>query len=202
MTQLYQRISLKKETDLQKLLEEFPWILGQDYDQYYANQTLKTIVKDAIEEGTLIPARYYGIEDEDRTRPDFVFLESPNRQILVVELKGPEVTVQAKEIQQIQSYIWYLQERFSQSNITGMIVSGYFDERFKTMEGISKITWDDILTKSRKEHTHLLIGLLAGSDVQSNDHRVQQIRSLGGPVIEEFLQKIEKNHPDYKMIKS
>lgn len=202
LTQLYQRISLKKETDLQKLLEEFPWILGQDYDQYYANQTLKTIVKDAIEEGTLIPARYYGIEDEDRTRPDFVFLESPNRQILVVELKGPEVTVQAKEIQQIQSYIWYLQERFSQSNITGMIVSGYFDERFKTMEGISKITWDDILTKSRKEHTHLLIGLLAGSDVQSNDHRVQQIRSLGGPVIEEFLQKIEKNHPDYKMIKS
>lgn len=201
LTQLYQRIGLKKETDLQKLLEEFPWILGQDYDQYYANQTLKTLVNDAIKDGSLVPERYYGVEDEDKTRPDFVFLESPNKQIVVVELKGPEITVKAKEIQQIQSYIWYLQERFSTSNITGMIVSGFFDERFKTMEGISKITWDDILTKSRKEHTHLLIGLLAGSDVSGNDHRVQQIRSLGGPVIEEFLQKVEKNHPDYKLIK-
>lgn len=201
LTQLYQRIGLKKETDLQKLLEEFPWILGQDYDQYYANQTLKVLVKDAIEDGSLVPSRYYGVEDEDRTRPDFVFLESVNRKIVVVELKGPEVTVKAKEIQQIQSYIWYLQERFSTSQISGMIVAGDFDEKFKTMEGISKITWDDILTQSRREHTDLLIGLLAGSDVSSNDHRVQQIRSLGGPVIEEFLQKVEQNHPDYKMIK-
>lgn len=204
LTQLFRRIKLGKETQLQKLIEEFPWILGNKYDHFIPNRSLKTICKEAEESGVIINRHLIHTVSYEQNRPDFVFFSTTSdKEILIVELKGPELTSGEEELQQLQSYILFLKRRCKGSSIKGILVSSHFDEvicgEAKPL-GITYISWNDILLQSRLNHMELLSALLAGSDTNPQDARVQQICELGGSEVMEFLERMSTNNDDLKSI--
>jgi hypothetical protein len=205
LTQLYQRITLGKETQLQKLLEEFPWIIGNKYEHYFANNTLKTICKEAEEKGIVSSKHFLSPNPEDKTRPDFVFLNTASEnEFLIIELKGPELAIGASEIQQLGSYVMYIRQRFHGCKIQGVLVAGSFVEGAleDCPKSIQYMTWNEILLNSRHTHMELLAALLAGSDADAGDMRVKQICELGGQSVTDFLTSMSEKNPDLNAIMS
>lgn len=188
---LQDRIAHGKETNLQALIEEFPWILSQAYERFFARRELKTICEEAEASGefTIRPV-YANTEQAQKTKPDFVFLGTPeDRNILVVELKSPNETAGHIEHEQLYSYVSYLTGRFASSTVEGILVARDFSPsigRLKT-ELMQHLDWDTLLKRSRRNHMELLAALLGGVEADANDSRVQQICELGGEPVRDFL---------------
>jgi hypothetical protein len=197
LTELNNHIALSKETQLQKLIEEFPWILKNDYERMIPRTNLKNICEEAINSG-VFPYRQVHSE-AGNTLPDMVFFGDANdKVILIVELKGPEIVASWAEEEQLSSYVKYIKSRYPTSEVHGLLVSGSFDEA--AFEASSKLiettTWDLVLKKSRRDHMELLAALLAGSDADEDDARVQQICELGGKTVTAYLQEMRERVPE------
>lgn len=203
LNQLHRRINLGKETQLQKLLEEFPWIINKKYEHYFFNKTLKNICKEAEEMGQTPQKHLLTNLPEDITRPDFVFLSTTSEnEFLVVEIKGPELTVNAPEIQQLISYVMYIRRNNPKAKIQGLLIAGNYAEGclIDLPRSLEALTWDEIFLESRLNHMHLLSALLAGSDATADDRRVQQICELGGDSVLDFLSQMSEKNDDLKDI--
>lgn len=204
---LQDRILHGKETDLQALIEEFPWILNSNYEKYFARRELKTICDDAEASGKfeIRPVHTGGNPSTQHTKPDFVFLSSAeDKDILVVELKSPSETAAWPEAEQLNSYVTFLASRFSSSIIDGILVARDFAptlERHRP-QSITHCKWEDILLKSRRTYMELLASLLAGSEADHRDSRVVQICELGGEPVRQFLDDMSSRDPALKKIVS
>lgn len=196
LTQLHGHILKGQETQLQQLIENFPWILHSKYEKFVYRKSLANIVKDEAE---LIAKRNpFPAIPADRTLPDFVFFgTAEDREILVVELKGPGDVAEHEEYQQLHSYVLYLASRFQSAKVTGLLVSGghaAYLSNYRS-EAIDFEKWDDVLLRSRRGHMDLLTALLVGTDPVGDDARIQQVCELGGQAVQEFLTQMSEREP-------
>lgn len=195
LTKLEKNIRLKKETHLQILIETFPWILGSDYEKLIYRKSLKNTVEEAIKTKVFPVPEVFPNEANDKKQPDFVFLaDSNDENIVVVELKGPEVTAEWSEFQQLRNYVDYLQSRFPNSLVEGILIAGGFNATLEKQRppSIKFCNWDTVLKSSKKEHIKYLTALLDGSEADASDPRVIQICELGGPIVINFLNKMSE----------
>ncbi|WP_229773092.1 hypothetical protein, partial [Burkholderia cenocepacia] len=203
LTQLERHILHGKETQLQKLIEEFPWILNSEYESVFARHSLKRLVEEAEAEGLMQHRNVHLPENSQYTKPDFVFLgDASDSYILVVELKGPDDTAAWPEFQQLTSYIGYLQSRFTSATVEGILVARSFDQGIEKQRpgSITFSEWPELLKRSRREHMVLLASLLAGTDADARDARVQQICELGGVPVTDFLKQMGENSPELERL--
>lgn len=196
LTQLHGHILKGQETQLQQLIENFPWILHSKYEKFVYRKSLANIVKDEAE---LIAKRNpFPAIPADRTLPDFVFFgTAEDREILVVELKGPGDVAEHEEYQQLHSYVLYLASRFQSAKVSGLLVSGghaAYLSNYRS-EAIDFEKWDDVLLRSRRGHMDLLTALLVGTDPVGDDARIQQVCELGGQAVQEFLTQMSEREP-------
>ncbi|MCZ2152552.1 MAG: hypothetical protein LC114_01415 [Bryobacterales bacterium] len=196
LTQLHGHILKGQETQLQQLIENFPWILHSKYEKFVYRKSLANIVKD---EAALIAKRNpFPAIPADRTLPDFVFFgTAEDREILVVELKGPADVAEHEEYQQLHSYVLYLASRFQSAKVSGLLVSGGHAPYLTSYrsEAIDFEKWDDVLLRSRRGHMDLLTALLVGTDPVGDDARIQQVCELGGQAVQEFLTQMSEREP-------
>ncbi|AVS91601.1 ATP-binding protein [Paracidovorax avenae] len=196
LTQLHGHIIKGQETQLQQLIENFPWILHSKYERFVYRKSLATIVKDEAE---LISKRNpFPPIPADRTLPDFVFFgTAEDKEILVVELKGPGDIAENEEYQQLHSYVLYLASRFQNAKVSGLLVAGghapYLSSYRSEAMGFEK--WGDVLLRSRRGHMDLLTALLVGTDPVGDDARIQQVCELGGQAVQEFLTQMSEREP-------
>jgi hypothetical protein len=202
LTQLENHIMRGMETQLQKLVEEFPWILDQGYVRFNTRQSLKTICEQAVAAG-LSPARKVHFDSAaHQTKPDFVFFaDADEADILVVELKGPRETASWDEFEQLHSYTSYLGRARPSSTIKGILVAGNHDaSAARSFPHLECLKWGDVLLRSRRAHMELLAALLAGADADANDSRVQLVCELGGEPVRSFLEQMAENEPRLREI--
>ncbi len=128
LDQLQERIAHNRETDLQKLIEEFPWILSNNYDRFIPRVSLRKIVAQAETNGELQSRRIHTLPPNGgNTMPDFAFFsDAEERRILVVELKGPQATAAWAEHEQLWSYVSYLQSINGDRSVSGILVARDF----------------------------------------------------------------------------
>lgn len=203
LTQLEHRIMVGNETQLQHLIEEFPWILHTNYEKFSARSSLKKIVNEAKETGKWQFRDAAVATPNDYKQPDVVFLgDAENKNIIVVELKGPDATVAWLEFNQLQSYMQYFQSRFPSANVTGYLIARGIEESVlkQTPSTVQFKSWSDILIESRKEHMQILATIMAGNDINPSDARIQQICELGGEPVQQFLLQMAKNNDDLARI--
>lgn len=203
LTQLEHRIMVGNETQLQHLIEEFPWILHTNYEKFSARSSLKRIVNEAKETGKWHFRDAAVATPNDYKQPDVVFLgDAEDKNIIVVELKGPDATVAWLEFNQLQSYMQYFQSRFPDANVTGYLIARGIEESVlkQAPTTVQFKSWSDILTGSRKEHMQILATIMAGNDINPSDARVQQICELGGEPVQQFLLQMAKNNDDLARI--
>ena len=199
LTQLHGHILKGQETQLQQLIENFPWILHSKYERFVYRKSLANIVK---EEAALIAKRNpFPAIPADRTLPDFVFFGTPeDREHLVVEPKGPGDIADHEEYQQLHSYVLYLASRFQSAKVTGLLVSGGHADYLTNYrsQAIDFEKWSDVLLRSRRGHMDLLAALLVGTDPVGGDARIDQVCELGGQAVQEFLTQMSEREPSLR----
>lgn len=184
----------KTETHLQRLIENFPWLLGPQWERLTANQEIRTLVEKIHKPD---PARGMWSLDKKQgaLKPDFVFLSDlrSEKEFIVFELKGPEVgkTLQPVEYKQLHEYIQIISEVYvgDDVDIRGVLV-GHDKGGFKEYDNrITVLTWSQVLLEARRSHVAYLQSLLEASNPKSNDIRLQQISNFGGAETLELLQR-------------
>lgn len=162
---------------LHKIIEDAPWIFGEEYATHVSDQSLTTLLKqhmkalgrvDLISAGPVVDA-----DGADR-RVDFMFgraleLHENTREHLVVEIKRPSVHIGRSESDQIEDYARAVVEdpRFDQSStkwtflVVGVSIKDEIKSRIRTTgkprglfldpdDGNFKIwvrTWSEILSE-------------------------------------------------------
>lgn len=200
LTQLESHIMLGMETQLQHLLEQFPWIISNEYESFVPRRSLKKTCEEALSSGNSVIRSVHVASDADYTKPDFVFFgNADDKTILIVELKGPGDVASWPEYEQLHAYMSYVQSRNSSALVKGVLLARSFDEGIQRQKPptVDFVEWQTLLLKSRKDHMILLAGLLAGTEADSQDARVQQICELGGDSVKDFLTQMGKNNPDF-----
>lgn len=201
LTKLYELSLNGTETQLQALLESFPWILGSDYGKVSANISLKELAREASEMG-ILPAHGYNKKElaeqpDSGTRPDFCFFTNDNYSIcVVVELKSPQIPLEYRHLSQLQVYINWMKSNYPNAQVSGMLIgkntgNGVSDDS----PSITITNWDMVVLRSRKDYLELLATMLNGIPEDLADSRVQDVFSFGGTAIKELLGRLSSANP-------
>lgn len=188
------------ETDLQKLIEHFPWILEPDSTVLSANEGLKAVAKRAQELGQMpgvLPLTDVG-STTPRDRPDFVFLSSPKEhEIVVIELKSPQNDLTVDNMAQLHGYMLWVETHHRTAAVKGYLVGrnpGNLSSKYKNVE---IIPWVDVLQRSKARNLELLAAMLLRTGADGVvDARSMDAVELGGADAKIFLEKLSVDHPE------
>lgn len=169
------------ETHLQRLIEDFPWLLKPEWEILAANQQIGNIIREISAEKWNSPI------ENDKTRPDFVFLSDANDQkIVIVELKGAEFnkTLMPEEFVQLGGYIDKLSIRFPNAKVEGVLIghdiSGVSENLRSQRNNISLVNWQTVLQEAQTAHLDIIKTALGPTLANSNDTRIHMISDLTG----------------------
>ncbi|HDU4801786.1 TPA: ATP-binding protein [Klebsiella pneumoniae] len=196
LTKLHELSIVGTETQLQALLESFPWILGSDKGKVYANTALKELARKAILDGVLPghadTSKQLADSANAGTRPDFAFFSDANKStIIIVELKSPQVPLQYEHVLQLLTYYYWMKSHYPTSKITGYLVGKNAGSGIECDDpNIHVKTWDQICLHSRKDYLELLASMLNGISEHYDDSRVYDVIELGGEATKELLKKM------------
>ena len=169
------------ETHLQRLIEDFPWLLKPEWEILAANQQIGNIIREISAE------KWNSTIENDKTRPDFVFLSDANNQkIVIVELKGAEFnkTLMPEEFVQLGGYIDKLSIRFPNAKVEGVLIghdiSGVSENLRSQRNNISLVNWQTVLQEAQTAHLDIIKTALGPTLANSNDTRIHMISDLTG----------------------
>jgi hypothetical protein len=197
LTKLNELSKVGTENQLQALLERFPWILGSDKAKVFANISLKEMAKQASLDGTA-PAHGATKKDvkemqpDSGTRPDFAFFSDENNaNIVVVELKNPQIPLEYSHIQQLNTYYYWLKGLYPSADVKGYLIGKNPGNAIQcTDPNISVLTWVDVCLQSRKDYLELLSSMLHGVGDNCDDSRIQDVLDFGGEPTRELLKRM------------
>ena len=200
---LYELVHKQSETDLQKLVTEFPWILQPRGDLLTADRTLKSTIDRLADElsdekpyhpGLLIK----GISLSQRA--DFVFLtSSDDKNVSVVEIKKPDLQLGVEQTRQLSAYMDFIKIHHSEANVSGVLV-GNKTGLENNDKRISVKSWHEVFTECRAVYVELLAGMLDISDIEGTDTRLKVIKDIGGPATWELLHRLAKTDENLKLL--
>ncbi len=201
LAKLHEHVHNGIETDLQLLIERFPWIIEPDLAVLTANQALKTAVNRAAETGQIPTGRRVAVAGvPDRNRPDFVFLSSPEeRQIVIVELKNPQEDLTIDNRAQLTDYMQYFEAHYSDADIHGVLVGRNPGNLPPKFEGLRIVQWTDVLKASRARHLELLAAMLVQSGGNAKgDSRVNAAIELAGDDATSLFQNLASKYSTFR----
>lgn len=201
LARLHEYIHHGVEPDLQKLIARFPWIIEPDIAVLTANQTLRTAVLKAEEQGQ-IPAGRRAVVGQvpESNKPDFVFLASPEQKtIVVVELKSPQQDLNIDNRQQLADYLTWFEVHYPNAELRGLLVGRNGNGIKAKRSDVRIIHWTDVLEKSRNRNLELLSAMLVNTaHLAAGDDRVKQALDLGGPEAQELLERLASDHEEIR----
>jgi len=198
LTKLYELSKNGTERQLQALLERFPWILGSDKGKVIADTALKQIAKKASLDGLIGAHGEVNTElskqPDAGTRPDFTFFSDVNNStIIVVELKSPQLPLMRKHLNQLNTYMGWLEDTYPDSSIYGYLIGKNPGNAIQSRDThIEVLTWENICLESRKDYLELLSSMLSGVSENYDDSRIQDIFDFGGDETKELLRRMSK----------
>jgi hypothetical protein len=199
LTRLHDYVHHGIETDLQKLVEKFPWIVEPDRAVLTANQQLKSAIEQAEKLGQLPQGRRTNVAGvPDKNKPDFVFLSSPQEhQIVVVELKNPQEDLTIDNRKQLEDYMTWFEAHYPDAQITGYLIGRKPNKMEAKYQGLTILPWTEILQRSRSRNLELLAAMLLRTGPgDAADARVADAIQLGGPEAKALLEQLAKEHTE------
>lgn len=200
---LYQLVHQRSETDLQKLVTEFPWILQPRGDLLTADKWLKTTIDTAADKlgddnrydpGVLIK----GMEPSQRA--DFVFLTSPDEKtIKIVEVKKPDLPLGTEQERQLVAYLDFVAAQRSDATLSGMLVGNKASYTPNDRRVVLK-SWSEVFLECRAVYVDLLASMLEISDVAGDDTRIEVIKDIGGADTWDLLRKLSETDESLKYL--
>lgn len=189
-----------KEVDLQKLIEEFPWILEQEMGLLSSDVSLRRMVQEAEEKGHLsrrAPNPQRGATSKQE--PDFVYLADGKRtRFVVIEIKNPRNDLIVENRTQITDYLDYIESKYPKATIEGILIGTNPSDLQSKRNDLKILSWTDILLHSRTEHLSLLGSIIRNSE--PSDKRVADVKEFGGEKTWELLHKMAEQDDKLKAL--
>jgi hypothetical protein len=205
LTVLEGTIGKKSETRLQKLVEEFPWIIQPRGELLTADQWIKTSIEAIADEDQSKDRAGRTIREmSPQERADFVFLTSHDQKtIQVVEIKqnDPMHALNLENRRQLADYLDLIESERSTAQVSGLLIGWTGKPKFDAKD--SRITvkgWDEILSECRAAYLELLAGTLEQADLAPNDSRLAMVKQFGGVKVWTWLNKMAENDPRLESI--
>lgn len=204
LSKLHQLSANGIEEELQVLLEFFPWIINSDEKSYTSNQSLKEFAKKASIQEQLNAHGSTKVElknqPDEGTRPDFAFFSTENdNDIIVVELKSPQVTLEHGNLNQLQTYMNWIKDRYTKSNVTGYLIGSNAQAIRNTDPSIRVMDWNTLCVESRHTYVEQLSALLKGASNIADPSRVVKIFEFAGIEAQELLRKMSRSNEDFNI---
>ncbi|EPJ6838999.1 ATP-binding protein [Stenotrophomonas maltophilia] len=201
LSKLYDYVHNAIETDLQKLIEQFPWIVEPDTAVLTANQGLRTVIRKAEENGQIPTGRRSAVAGVPiANRPDFVFLSSPeDRHFVIVELKSPQEDLSIDNYAQLTDYMNFMRAHYPDADIRGFLI-GRSPASLKSYdEKVKIVPWTDVLRKSRARNIELLSAMLIRSGGKA-DERTDEALDLIGPEARQQIDQLAEHHEELRAL--
>lgn len=203
LTVLNDLVHKRSETDLQKLVTEFPWILQPRGDLLTADKHLKTTIDAAAialgDESRYDPGMLIqGMSPSQRA--DFVFLTSPDdKTIRVIEIKKPNTPLGVEQERQLVAYLDFITSQRSEAKVTGMLV-GNKDNFSQNDKRVEVKSWHEIFLECRAIYVELLASMLEIADIEGGDTRMKIIKEIGGQQTWELLRRLSNSDDELKLL--
>ena len=201
LTMLKRLVGLKKEKELQKLIEKFPWIICPDQQVLTADKSLGSMVKEAEKNGLIAYARDETLGVSDRREPDFVYFSASGQtEIFVVELKRPDEPLTQPNMIQLEAYCSYIRTRFPSTELKALLLGSGATKKFaeEARAYVDVQSWDELINHSRFIMLKQILAAWQDADPDSGDERVQDIRDFAGKDMLELMRKISANDERYE----
>jgi hypothetical protein len=196
LTKLFEFVHTGQEVDLQRLLQDFPWIIEPDRIFLTANQALKTVVLEAEKEGLFPqpPKKKVVAGVPESNKPDFVFLSSPDEaDIVVVELKNPQQDLTIENREQLYSYMVFLEAHYPNAHVRGYLVGRTSKPMNMPREDSELLPWTEVLKRARSRYVTFLAAMLAS--IPDENVKLNTVRDFAGPEVWELLKKLAAKSP-------
>ncbi len=200
---LHDLVHRRGEVNLQKLVEEFPWIIDPYGELLTSDKWLKTTIEKAAledESGERIGGIVSGMSDQERA--DFVFLSSAgHKDVHIVEIKKPDLELGMRESRQLIDYIQYTETFRPKSKVVGTLIGNPGNPRHDPkFTPISVKSWDEILLECRSAYVDLLASMIEYADLSGDDSRVDLVKEFGGPEVWAMLERLAEEDEDLKAL--
>lgn len=200
LTVLEGTIGKKSETRLQKLVEEFPWIIQPRGELLTADQWLKTSIEAIADDDQSKDRAGRTIREmSPQERADFVFLTSTNQKtIQVVEIKqnDPMHALNLENRRQLADYLDLIESERSTADVSGLLIGWAGKPKFDAKDSRIEVKgWDEILGECRAAYLELLKGTLQQADLSPDDSRLDMVRQFGGKTVWTWLNKMAELDP-------
>lgn len=141
-----------KKESMHLFLEENCWILGEDYELFTSNKTLKTNIQKKI--GKKLKFKH------ERDRPDFALVHRDNATLVIVEIKRPSYALKLTDATKIMTYKTiakkYMDFKFYKGFLVGGELSDDLEENKNGFREISVKTYTETITIARDKYNELL----------------------------------------------
>ena len=147
--------NVSETKSIQPFLEEFPWILDPRIISFKREQTFATLLKERFPDQEL--------EGSNR-RIDFI-CHKANDEIIILELKRPEITINTKYIDQIYAYQAFAQKQYPNTTVKTYLISNkwHCDDKVRLMiktacdSGLFAIkSYSEMITDAKQYHFDLI----------------------------------------------
>ena len=102
---------------IQPFLEKFPWILDPRITTFEREKTYSQILKDKFPDKKL---------EESNRRIDFL-CNLVNGELIIIELKRPNIKIKSEEINQALNYKIFVEEKYKLNKVTTFLISDRYD---------------------------------------------------------------------------
>lgn len=199
INKMYELVHKGIETDLQKLISSFPWLISNDYDKLYGNQQLKTIVT----ENAKHLSQDIDVEESAKNRPDFVFLSQDTDKIVIIELKNPRIQLNIDNYDQLRNYISYLRKTYPKADISGQLI-GSNPTAIQNSDTVIQVrAWTDVYKQVAEQNIELLAAMLQKTSglTGKNDQRIKEISIFGGEETVKLINQLAETNENVKRTK-
>jgi hypothetical protein len=206
LTLLEKRVGSHSETKLQRLVEEFPWILNPRGDVVTADQHLKTSIDQLALEGDQkggVDARIGSTirEMSEQERADFVFLSDANkRRVQIIEIKGPEHVLTMTDRRQLTDYLDFVSLKRPKMEVSGLLIGGSHAIGINSDSRIDITSWSDVLLNCRAVYVELVSAMIVQAGPGGDDPRLKLVYEFGGAEVAELLRQIASKEPRLKAL--
>lgn len=138
--------------DIHRMLEKNVWLIGDQYEVYASNLTLKRIIEDVAQK------RYRGSRSRDR--PDLILTGTADNYLLL-ELKRPSHRVDRNDVAQAQRYRDDILEHLGRQRIDICVIGGSVELGLATDENFSRFAtaFPAVLDSARRRLEWLVANL-------------------------------------------
>lgn len=133
-------------------LEDNSWILGEEYELFTSNKTLKTNIQKKM-------GKKLKIKNENK-RPDFALVNLQERTLAIIEIKKPGYSLKFKDVNQLMMYKTVAQKYMDFSLYKGFLIGGELNEDLESNKNsfreINIKTYTQIIMNTKNRYSELL----------------------------------------------